>query len=174
MGAVEFNRFRLRLVSQYAADQVRVGNWTAEQAEFLAAHEVDALLPDGVATAGMLLLAAETAGDGLIGYAWVAVERPGSSGAWLYDIWVAPEHRGNGHGRALLSIVELEVARLGSCSLGLNVFADNEVARRLYGSSLYEVASVQMRKALVPPVLGPSEHSPAASHTPPEPAPGEC
>ena len=148
MTAVEFPRFRQRLVSQYAADQVRVGNWSAEQAEFLAAEEVDGLLPDGVATPGMILLAAETAADAMIGYAWVAVERPGSSGAWLYDIWVAPEQRGNGCGRALLSLVELEVARLGGCSLGLNVFAGNEVARRLYESSCYEVASVQMRKRL--------------------------
>jgi ribosomal protein S18 acetylase RimI-like enzyme len=168
MGAVEFTRFRLRLVSQYAADQVRVGNWSAEQAEVLASQEVDGLLPDGVATTGMLLLAAETAAGAVIGYAWVAIERPGSSGAWLYDIWIAPEQRGHGFGRALLTIVELEVAKRGSCSLGLNVFAGNEVARQLYDSSDYEVASVQMRKA-----LGRSEQTGSTPGRPPQPAPGE-
>jgi ribosomal protein S18 acetylase RimI-like enzyme len=148
MTVEEFDAFRLRLVRQYAADHVRAGNWTAAEAHALAAGEIDALLPRGVETGGMVLLAAEDPEAQLIGFAWVAIEHEHRRGAWLYDIWVAPDQRGRGYGRALLSVVEAEVQRRGSDSMGLNVFGDNAVARELYDSSGYDVAALQMRKRL--------------------------
>jgi ribosomal protein S18 acetylase RimI-like enzyme len=148
MTAAEFDGFRRRLIGQYAADHVRAGNWDPDQAEDLAAGEIDVLLPAGVETPGMLLLAAETAEEELIGYAWVAVEHPQRSGAWLYDIWVEPERRGRGYGRALLAVIEGEVTERGCRSIGLNVFGPNTAARRLYESFAYEVASIQLRKRL--------------------------
>jgi hypothetical protein len=42
--------------------------------------------------------------------------------AWIFDIDVAPEHRGRGYGRALLQAAEREVEQRGVKSIGLNVF----------------------------------------------------
>jgi GNAT superfamily N-acetyltransferase len=54
------------------------------------------------------VLLAEEPGDGVVGFAlffhnfstWL-----GKPGIWLEDLFVLPEHRGKGHGRALLSAV---------------------------------------------------------------------
>jgi ribosomal protein S18 acetylase RimI-like enzyme len=102
----------------------------------------------GVDSGGMLLVVAETASAGVIGIVWVAVENERTSGSWIYDIEIAPEHRGHGYGRALLQAAEREVEKQGGRSIGLNVFGGNDVARHLYESSGFEITSVHMRKTL--------------------------
>jgi ribosomal protein S18 acetylase RimI-like enzyme len=144
----EFGTFRERAIRQYAAEHVRAGNWSPERAEELAAKETDELLPDGLNTAGMLFLVGESRTNSVVGVAWVALHREGCEGAWIYDIEVAREHRGHGYGHALLRATEREVEKHGGTSIGLNVFGDNVVARRLYEAAGYDTISVQMRKRL--------------------------
>ena len=150
MTAAEFETYRAKLVPEYAAEHVRAGDWTADQAETLAAREVNDLLPAGPDSSGMLLLVASTPGGEAVGVVWVALDRlPGE--AWIYDIEVNQEHRGKGYGRALLQAAEQEAAQHGSKSIGLNVFGTNTVARRLYESSGYQVTALNMRKDLGAP-----------------------
>ena len=148
MTAGEFADYRERTIKAYAAEHVRAGNWSPSQAEELAAKETDDLLPDGVDTPGMLVLAAETASAGLIGLVWVELQHRQSTGAWIYDIEIVPDQRGRGYGRDLLRAAEREVEKLGVTSIALNVFGDNRPARHLYESSGYEITSLFMRKKL--------------------------
>ena len=152
MSSSEFVAFRAREIRGYADEQVRVGNWTEEEAESRSAEQTDSLLPLGIETHGTLLLIAETPEGVSIGHVWVAFQRqPGSgSGAWIYDIEVEPQHRGKGFGRALLLVAEEETARHGISKIGLNVFGSNTTARNLYQSTGYQVASTQMYKELPP------------------------
>jgi ribosomal protein S18 acetylase RimI-like enzyme len=146
----EFDVFLARLVKDYAADHVRAGNWSPEEAEERAAQQTAELLPAGLDTPGTLLLVAENAAGEPVGHVWVALERqPGSGGgAFIYDIDVLEAQRGKGYGRALLQAAERETARHGAPSIALNVFGPNTVARRLYESAGYETTSLQMRKSL--------------------------
>jgi ribosomal protein S18 acetylase RimI-like enzyme len=150
MTPAEFEVFRARAILDYAAENVRAGNWTAEESEARSTELTDALLPQGLSTPGVLLLAGETEDGVLVGQLWLALERPPSfgPGAWLFNIWIAPEERGKGYGRVLLGLAERETRRHGVASLGLNVFGSNEIARGLYESAGYEVVSLQMRKTL--------------------------
>jgi ribosomal protein S18 acetylase RimI-like enzyme len=132
----------------YAGEHIRAGNWSPDRAEELAAKQTDDLLPDGVHTHGMLLLAAETSSAGLIGMVWVALEHERAGSAWIYDIEIVAEQRGHGYGRSLLRAVEREVEQRAGKSIGLNVFGGNAVARHLYESSGYEITSLHMRKTL--------------------------
>ena len=150
MTVAEFETYRARLVPEYAADHVRAGDWTVDEAEALAAREIDDLLPAGPDSPGMLLLVASRPGGEPVGVVWVALDRrPGE--AWIYDIEVNAEHRGKGYGRALLEAAEREAARQGSRAIGLNVFGPNTVARRLYESSGYQITAMNMRKDLGAP-----------------------
>jgi len=147
----EFGAFRNRLVSEYAAEHVRAGNWTEEEAETRSAEQTDELLAQGVNTPGMLLLMAETSDGDVVGHVWIGLERrPGIPGAWIYSIEIDQEHRSKGYGRCLLVAAERETARHGVKAIGLNVFGPNTVARNLYASSGYEVTSLQMHKELDP------------------------
>jgi ribosomal protein S18 acetylase RimI-like enzyme len=148
--SAEFEALRNRMIREYAAAHVAAGNWTVEEAEKRAAEQTDQLLPQGVDTPGVLMLVAETPEGKAIGHLWLALERqPGNGGgAWIYDIEILPEHRGQGYGRALLGAAEDAAARHDVDSIGLNVFGTNRVARNLYQSAGYTVATMQMRKVL--------------------------
>jgi len=148
MSSLEFESFRARSVRDFAASQVEAGNWTVEVAEHNAMNMFDQLLPEGLATEGHLVLSAEDADGTVIGSVWVALHRPDTSGAWVYDIFVEPQHRGKGVGRALLTAAENDVLQRGVDSIGLNVFGGNDIARRLYESAGYETTTMQMRKTL--------------------------
>lgn len=50
----------------------------------------------------------------------------------LHDVVVHPDARGQGVGWLLLEAVEAEAHRRGCCGLTLEVFGDNELAKRLY------------------------------------------
>jgi ribosomal protein S18 acetylase RimI-like enzyme len=82
---------------------------------------------------------------------WLALERRlgGGGGAWIYDIEVRPEFRGQGFGRALLTMAEVETANHGVTSIGLNVSGRNTVARNLYESAGYSVSMMQLTKELL-------------------------
>jgi ribosomal protein S18 acetylase RimI-like enzyme len=148
----EFAELRVRLDREYAKDNVRAGSWPAEGAQERAARETDRLLPHGVETPGMLLYVAETSSGDPIGYLWLGLKGPTGpgGGAWIYDIEIAEAWRGQGFGRAVLQLAEEEAVRHGINAMGLNVFGNNTVARRLYESSGYITTSMWMKKPLHP------------------------
>jgi ribosomal protein S18 acetylase RimI-like enzyme len=150
MTATEFGTLRGRLIREYAGAHVAAGNWTVDAAENRAAQQTDQLLPQGVDTPRVLMLVAETPEGIAVGHLWLALEREAGNGggAWIYDIEIVPEHRGRGYGRALLGAAEETAARHGVDSIGLNVFGTNLVARDLYQSAGYSVATMQLRKVL--------------------------
>ena len=142
----EFDLYRRRAIREYAAEHVRAGNWSQDEGELRAARETDDLLPDGVDTAGMVLLVAEADGE-LAGLVWLGRAPRRQVGWWIYDIEVVPAHRRRGYGRALLEAAAREAQSHGGDAIGLNVFGGNDAARRLYESSGYQVTSIQMRKS---------------------------
>jgi ribosomal protein S18 acetylase RimI-like enzyme len=150
MTAAEFDAFRGPLIIGYAADHVGAGNWTADEAEQKATAELAELLPAGVDTPGVLLLIGESLAGERVGHLWLAINEPHRSGtrAYIYDIEVDSEQRGKGYGRALLNAAETEAVRHGATAIALNVFGANQVARGLYESAGYEIATIGMRKPL--------------------------
>ena len=58
-------------------------------------------------------------------------------------------HRGRGHGRALMLLAEIQTIFAGRRVLGLNVFAGNTPAERLYASLGYETTRYALQKPLL-------------------------
>ena len=76
MTVAEFETYQARLVPGYAAEHVRAGNWTADEAEALAAGQVNDLLPAGPDSPGMLLLMASTSAGEPVGNGGVKLTLP--------------------------------------------------------------------------------------------------
>ncbi|MEV0092871.1 GNAT family N-acetyltransferase [Streptomyces sp. NPDC050738] len=104
-------------------------------------------LPDGLATPGASITVL-VAGGAPVGHVWSAVS-PDGTGQFVYDIAVDEQHRGRGHGRTLMLIAEHEALAAGATRLGLNVFAGNDPAVRLYESLGYETTSRHFTKQLL-------------------------
>jgi ribosomal protein S18 acetylase RimI-like enzyme len=103
------------------------------------------LLPDGLATEGMIVRALEH--DGIrIGAVWLGARH---DQAFVYDVETDEAHRGRGHGRTLMLLAEAEALHAGWTDIGLNVFAGNTPAERLYASLGYETITYHLYKDLL-------------------------
>lgn len=71
-------------------------------------------------------------GERLVGLAWGRIDPAEPDTAYLFQMWVAPEHRGEGHGAALLRSIVAWAGDSGARRLVLHVTAGNEAAERLY------------------------------------------
>lgn len=146
----DLDSYRAKSVGEYAADHVKAGNWTKDEAEARAAQEYDELLPDGLDTPGMLLFTATDETGHHVGMLWLGLTHPRGvpDTGWIYDIEISAHLRRHGHGRALLAAAEHVLAEHDVGTLAFNVFGDNAAARALYESAGYEVTTLQMRKQL--------------------------
>lgn len=154
----EFDAWQGQIARAYAEEQVTAGTWSADDALQRSVAVNAELLPQGLATAGMLLLqgvvddyASSGAPAGtVIGRVWIGLRHPRGTAdcAFLYDLEVEAEHRGRGLGRALLAAAEHAVRAAGVGALELNVFATNTRALGLYACTGYAVVTQQMRKQL--------------------------
>ncbi len=146
MDEAAFRPYVERLIRTYAADHVRAGTWTAEEAEVKARGEVEHLLPHGTKTPGHFLYTiAAGAPEVRVGIAWLAIE---SRGAFVYDLEVEPEHRRHGYAEAAMRALEPIAREHGADRISLHVFGDNLGARRLYERLGYAETNVRMAKSL--------------------------
>jgi len=147
MSPERYVTWRAYSVAGYAEENVKSGRWTGDEAPSRSEADFSALLPDGLDTAGHELWSVvDTAGDE-VGILWVATDRrPGH--AFIYDIEMNPDRRGEGFGTATLLALEDWCRANGIDSIGLHVFGHNQAAWRLYKRMGYVETNVQMEKQL--------------------------
>ena len=150
MSAEAFEGFLRAAIESYAKQNVESGRWSAESALELSRAEHDKLLPHGLATKDAHLfeiLDPET--NVAVGTLWLAVhDRAGTPAGYVYNVEVDQKHRRKGHARRAFEALEPICRNLGLSSVGLNVFAYNVPARRLYEALGYEATAITMRKNL--------------------------
>ena len=146
----ELAEYVVRLEREYAVEMHRQGGVPLEEALEQSRQSTQELFPGGRPAEGnRLWFALDDAGE-RVGVLWLAHRQAGttSAHAWIYDIEVEPERRGQGWGRRLMQEAERITREWGLTSLRLNVFGDNEVARGLYRSQGFREQNVIMTKAL--------------------------
>ncbi|MGW7053722.1 N-acetyltransferase family protein [Streptomyces sp. NPDC054887] len=124
--------------------------WSEEAARAKSEADHAAALAEGAATPDAYLGALER-GGAVVGTLWLALRHPhpGQAGAYVFDVEVADAHRGQGLGRALLLLAERQALAAGLDRMGLNVYADNTPALRLYESLGYEPVTYHLHKPLL-------------------------
>jgi ribosomal protein S18 acetylase RimI-like enzyme len=144
-----YERWLGTTIAAYAADKVRVGTWTADEALDRSRLAFDELLPLGMETPGHQLRSVVTEEGETVGALWFApTDRMRGEVAFIYDIEIDAAVRGRGYGRAALEALEPLARTLGYDAIGLHVFGDNEVARGLYRSAGFVETDVVMRKPI--------------------------
>ncbi len=119
--------------------EIKVANWTdtyaallepAVLARFLDVDEQEAHLAEDLANVGILLLVANDAESGVVGFALTHVDaRPEP---WLESLHVVSACRGTGTGTALMRATAAELLARGRHALRLGVIEGNEAAAHFY------------------------------------------
>lgn len=144
----EFDAFLARSIPEYAADNVRAGYWAESEALERSRKEFERFLPQGLQSQDNYLFTVYDDGTP-VGVIWMKanLERPIKSG-FIFELYIDESQRGKGYGKQAMLLIEEQARALGLESLGLHVFAVNEVARNLYERVGYEVTSLNMAKKL--------------------------
>ncbi|MCG7845376.1 MAG: GNAT family N-acetyltransferase [Methanomassiliicoccales archaeon] len=145
----DFEVMRGASIKRYAEENVKVGYWTPDEAlqRSIDAHEH--LLSNGLKTEGHhLFKALDQEKEKVVGHIWIKVEPGEERRGFIYDVFIAEEHRDKGYGRAMMLALEAKAKRMKLDSLALHMFAYNKVAQHLYESLGYELKSVNMMKRL--------------------------
>jgi GNAT superfamily N-acetyltransferase len=147
MSEARYEVWRDRAVAEYAAEHVKTGRWTAEEAPERSAEQFAELLPDGPATPDHWLWTVRSSAGDDVGVLWVARQpRPGL--AFIFDIEMDESRRGQGFGTATLQALEEWCRANAFTSIGLHVFGHNTGAWQLYKRMGYVETNVNMEKQL--------------------------
>jgi ribosomal protein S18 acetylase RimI-like enzyme len=146
MTATEYEAWLPRSRAAYAADMAANAGIDEKTAAAKARDDFATLLPDGVDTPTHSVYVVDRDGSPA-GSLWLA-ERDAQTGRelFVYELWIDPDHRRNGVGRAAMEFAEEEARRRGLTRVTLNVFGGNDAARGLYRSLGYREAAVWMAK----------------------------
>ncbi len=137
-----------RSIAEYAQGHVDAGNWEADGALEKARAQFDELLPAGLATEGQHLWSIRDADGEDVGVLWVGPRPRASRALFIWDIEIEPEARGYGFGEAALDALHDWAREHGYERVGLHVFGNNDVARRLYRRAGYVETDVRMETRL--------------------------
>lgn len=148
MTQAEYDAFLEQAVPEYAADNVRAGYWDEAEALEKSRKEFETLLPKGLQSENHYIFTLYD-GDVAVGLIWMRanIDRPMKSG-FIFDLRIDEKFRGQGYGKQAMLLIEEKARELALKSIGLHVFAVNNVARNLYESVGYEVSSLNMTKKL--------------------------
>lgn len=146
MSAADYADWRAICIPDYAAEKVAAGTWLEAEALQRSEETLNKLLPDGLATPEHWLFTLRAGLDGTrIGFLWFARHE---HTAYLYDIYIAAEHRRRGYGAKAMQLLEQAAAERGFESITLHVFGHNAAARELYLKQGYAITDLTMRKEL--------------------------
>ena len=150
MTDADFRRYMETAVEDYAQAHLKAGDCEPGDALERARADYDALLPQGLASAGQHLFTVRTGAiEGPIGMVWFALrERGAKKSAYIYDIQIDAAHRGHGYGEQALKKTEDLAASMGAARISLNVMGWNHAARSLYDKAGFSVTGIGMTKSL--------------------------
>jgi ribosomal protein S18 acetylase RimI-like enzyme len=150
MPAEHFGEFAKAAIDSYAADNVASGRWRQDESEQLAQLELSRLLPQAAKTSDHYIYEIKLdAGGPVLGFVWFGTMPRGTAKvAFVFQLFIQPEYRRQGHGRAALTREEQLAADLGLPGIALNVFGSNLGAQALYQSLGYAITSLSMHKAI--------------------------
>lgn len=150
MDAATFQRFLDHAVPQYAAEKVRSGEWSPEEAQARGEGEFHMLLPQGPDTPGNFLYDLHDAQTGQdVGVLWYALRGEGErTSAFVYEVEVFEPHRRRGHATQAFAALERDAANNGARSIQLHVFGHNHPARALYEGLGFQPTNLMLRRDL--------------------------
>jgi ribosomal protein S18 acetylase RimI-like enzyme len=143
----EFVPFRAEGLEDYAHERARNLNHTVDEERAEATRQYDQLLPAGVESPAQRLWSVLDETGAVVGSLWVAL-KDGATQAFIYYIVINEDQRGKGYGKATLDALDATLKPLGVTHIGLNVFADNPVAQRLYARQGYTITNYSMQKRI--------------------------
>lgn len=146
----EFPAYLAYFIPDYAAEIAANYGLSEAAARTQAEGEIAAGLPDGVNTAGQVLLCIVDPPDAvekLVGYLWYKPDAAMHT-AFITDFHIFSTHQGQGLGKEAMAMLESDLRGKGFTQIKLRVAGDNARARHVYEVSGFHVTGINMSKVI--------------------------
>ena len=148
----DYAAFIRKSIPEYAYDQMRAGNWTANEAAGRARAEFQQMLPNGPQTPNAYLWTIMDENDRKVGMLWYFVDANRSrKTAFLIDFFIFPEGRRKGYEAQAFELFENEARVLGVERVELQIFTHKSEDVLLYRENGYQETSIFFAKDLTQP-----------------------
>lgn len=138
--------YRHIAITEYARDLAESRKCSLEEGLVRSTEQIDSTLSNGIDTpSNRLNIMTAEEGDIVFGYLWITVSE---KTAWVYDIYIHPEWRGKGYGRAALEEMNRRLFSEGIVEIGLRVATNNGRAKKLYEKLGFEMTGFNLSKRL--------------------------
>ena len=145
----DYAAFLRKSIPEYAYDQMRAGNWTANEAAGRARAEFQQMLPQGPQTPNAYLRTILNETDQKVGMLWYFVDVNRSrKTAFLIDFFIFPEGRRKGYESQTFELFENEARSLGVERVELQIFTHKTDSVLLYRENGYQETSIFFAKDL--------------------------
>jgi GNAT superfamily N-acetyltransferase len=145
----DYAAFLRKSIPEYAYDQMRAGNWTANEAAGRARAEFQQMLPGGPQTPNAYLHTILDEHDYKVGMLWYFVDVNRSrKTAFLIDFFIFPEGRRKGYEAQAFELFESEARDLGVERVELQIFTHKSDSVLLYRENGYQETSIFFAKDL--------------------------
>ncbi|MGZ3787031.1 MAG: GNAT family N-acetyltransferase [Bacteriovorax sp.] len=146
--SAEYEFWKERSLREYKQETIRANGLTEAEAEEKAQGDFNRYLPNGLGSPDQYIFSMKDNGT-LIGFLWFC-ERGAADNrkAYILDIVVEEAHRGKGHGKKAMLLLEEKVKAMGLRHIGLHVFGHNHRAHELYKKLGYVETNIVMEKVL--------------------------
>ncbi|GAB4481818.1 MAG: hypothetical protein OHK0031_03990 [Anaerolineales bacterium] len=145
----DFAAFLRKSIPEYAYDQMRAGNWAANEAMPRAQREFQQMLPNGPQTPGQHLLLILDESDAKVGMCWYFVdENRARKTAFLIDLFFLPEARPKNYAAEALALFEETARQQGVERVELQVFTHRVEEVAMYRQNGFSETSIFFAKDL--------------------------
>ncbi|ODG94090.1 hypothetical protein BED47_02380 [Gottfriedia luciferensis] len=145
MNHQDFQRFLEIATVNFANDKVKNGSWKEETALEQSKAAFQSLLPEGENTENNYLKNI-VLNEEKIGYIWYSINiKQVPNYAYLYEILIYPEYRGQGFGKESMRMCIKEINELGVDEVCLHVFGHNQSALNLYQQLGFEITDYNLK-----------------------------
>jgi GNAT superfamily N-acetyltransferase len=145
----DYAAFLRKSIPEYAYDQMRAGNWAANEAAGRARAEFQQMLPQGPQTPNAHLRTILDENDRKVGMLWYFVDVNRSrKTAFLIDFFVFPEARRKGYEAQAFELFENEARDLEVERVELQIFTHKNDDLLLYRENGYQEVSIFLAKDL--------------------------
>ena len=148
MTSESFRRFLEHAAPQYAAEKVRSGEWSAQEARARGEGEFRMLLPEAQDTLDHFLFDLYDAHAAQnVGVLWYTLRNnPQGVSAFVYEVEIFADHRRRGYATKAFALLEQDASARGATSVQLHVFGHNHAARALYEELGFSPTNLILRK----------------------------
>lgn len=144
----EYDHFVIESIDNYSNDMGKSNDLTKEKALEMSKKQFASILKDGINTDKHSFKTVLSEDNKSLGHIWLGPKTGHANTAFIYDLFIKEEFRGQGLGSIILCEAESFLKASGYQKLSLHVFGHNKPAIRLYEKNDYQVTNLHMEKLL--------------------------